>query len=67
MATAPSPLRTTAGTSAWVRPQTSWGIWFPEVEHQVPYTRFLDELAEAGYQWLELGPYGYLPTDHCST
>ncbi|MBP5941367.1 hypothetical protein [Streptomyces acidiscabies] len=25
--------------------------------------RATDELAEAGYQWLELGPYGYLPTD----
>jgi inosose dehydratase len=41
----------------------SWGVWFPEDEHQVPYTRFLDELAEAGYHWLELGPFGYLPTD----
>lgn len=29
----------------------------------MPYTRFLDELARAGYEWLELGPYGYLPTD----
>jgi sugar phosphate isomerase/epimerase len=38
-------------------------VWFPEDEHQVPYTRFLDELAEAGYHWLELGPFGYLPTD----
>lgn len=41
----------------------SWGVWFPEDEHQVPYTRFLDELMRAGYQWLEIGPYGYLPTD----
>ncbi|SNR40697.1 2-keto-myo-inositol dehydratase [Haloechinothrix alba] len=41
----------------------SWGVWFPSDEHQVPYTRFLDELAEAGYTWLEIGPYGYLPTD----
>jgi sugar phosphate isomerase/epimerase len=38
-------------------------VWFPEDEHQVPHTRFLDELARAGYEWLELGPYGYLPTD----
>jgi sugar phosphate isomerase/epimerase len=38
-------------------------VWFPEDEHQVPYTRFLDELVQAGYEWLELGPYGYLPTD----
>jgi sugar phosphate isomerase/epimerase len=41
----------------------SWGVWFPEDEHQLPYTRFLDELVQAGYDWLELGPYGYLPTD----
>ncbi|PRX45871.1 2-keto-myo-inositol dehydratase [Prauserella shujinwangii] len=41
----------------------SWGVWFPEDEHQVPYARFLDELVQAGYRWLELGPYGYLPTE----
>jgi sugar phosphate isomerase/epimerase len=41
----------------------SWGVWFPRDEQQVPYTRFLDELAAAGYKWLELGPFGYLPTD----
>lgn len=41
----------------------SWGVWFPDDEHQTPWNRFLDELAEAGYPWLELGPYGYLPTD----
>ncbi|WP_042391769.1 TIM barrel protein [Streptacidiphilus carbonis] len=41
----------------------SWGVWFPEDEHQLPYQRFLDELVQAGYDWLELGPYGYLPTD----
>lgn len=41
----------------------SWGVWFPEDERQTPYRRFLDELAGAGYSWVELGPYGYLPTD----
>lgn len=41
----------------------SWGVWFPEDDRQPPYARFLDELAAAGYEWLELGPYGYLPTD----
>jgi inosose dehydratase len=41
----------------------SWGVWFPDDEKQLPWDRFLDELAEAGYSWLELGPYGYLPTD----
>ena len=26
------------------------------------WERFLDEVARAGYRWLELGPFGYLPT-----
>ncbi|MEU2923534.1 TIM barrel protein [Streptomyces sp. NPDC007251] len=63
MATAPSPLRTVAGNLCLGSAPDSWGVWFPEDEQQVPYTRFLDELAQAGYTWLELGPYGYLPTD----
>jgi inosose dehydratase len=41
----------------------SWGVWFPDDPRQVPWRRFLDEVAEAGYEWIELGPYGYLPTD----
>ena len=41
----------------------SWGVWFPEDPLQVPWERFLDEVSEAGYDWIELGPYGYLPTD----
>jgi inosose dehydratase len=41
----------------------SWGVWFPEDEQQVPWRRFLDEVAQAGYRWIELGPYGYLPTE----
>ncbi|WP_299527574.1 sugar phosphate isomerase/epimerase [uncultured Streptomyces sp.] len=41
----------------------SWGVWFPDDPRQVPWERFLDEVAEAGYEWIELGPYGYLPTD----
>ena len=41
----------------------SWGIWFPDDPKQTPWHRFLDEAAEAGYEWIELGPYGYLPTD----
>ncbi|MFJ3672689.1 TIM barrel protein [Streptomyces sp. NPDC090106] len=63
MATAPSPLRTTVGNLCLGSAPDSWGVWFPQDEHQVPYTRFLDELAQAGYEWFELGPYGYLPTD----
>jgi inosose dehydratase len=41
----------------------SWGVWFADDPRQTPWQRFLDELAAAGYHWLELGPYGYLPTD----
>jgi inosose dehydratase len=41
----------------------SWGVWFADDPLQTPWDRFLDELASAGYTWLELGPYGYLPTD----
>ncbi|MEU4897195.1 sugar phosphate isomerase/epimerase [Streptomyces sp. NPDC044780] len=41
----------------------SWGVWFPDDDQQVPWQRFLDEVAEAGYEWIELGPYGYLPSD----
>ncbi len=41
----------------------SWGVWYPDDPRQIPWPRFLDELAAAGYRWLELGPYGYLPTD----
>lgn len=41
----------------------SWGVWFAEDPKQTPWDRFLDELSGVGYEWLELGPYGYLPTD----
>lgn len=41
----------------------SWGVWFPDDPGQVPWDRFLDEVAATGYEWIELGPYGYLPTD----
>jgi inosose dehydratase len=41
----------------------SWGVWFPDDPQQLPWSRFLDEVVEAGYEWIELGPYGYLPTD----
>jgi inosose dehydratase len=41
----------------------SWGVWFPSDPRQTPWERFLDEIREAGYEWTELGPYGYLPSD----
>ena len=41
----------------------SWGVWFPDDPKQVPWHRFLDEAAAAGYTAVELGPFGYLPTN----
>ena len=41
----------------------AWGVWFPDDPKQTPWQRFLDEVAQVGYEWIELGPCGYLPTD----
>lgn len=41
----------------------SWGVWFPSDDAQTPADRFLAEVSGAGYDWIELGPYGYLATD----
>jgi len=42
----------------------SWGIMEEvEVPKEYPYTRVLDEIAQAGYRGTELGPYGYLPSE----
>lgn len=42
----------------------SWGIFeFAGIAPRYPYTRVLDEIAGTGYTGIELGPYGYLPTD----
>jgi inosose dehydratase len=41
----------------------SWGVWFPSDPAQTPADRFLSEVSGAGYEWIELGPYGYLSTD----
>ena len=47
----------------------SWGVWFPDDPKQVPWHRFLDEAAAAGYTAVELGPFGYLPPtpNSCAT
>ncbi|GAB3181022.1 sugar phosphate isomerase/epimerase [Nesterenkonia halophila] len=61
-----TPVRAEDGTDSPVLIGTapdSWGVWFPEDPQQTPWQRFLDEVVEAGYHWVELGPYGYLPTD----
>ena len=42
----------------------SWGVWYPDgTPSGTPYPVFLDGAAQAGYEMLELGPDGYLPTD----
>lgn len=41
----------------------NWGVWFPSDPKQIPWERYLNETVEAGYEWTELGPYGYLPTN----
>ena len=41
----------------------SWGVWFPDDAEQTTPERFLAEVASAGYDVIELGPYGFLPTD----
>ncbi|MEN8650334.1 sugar phosphate isomerase/epimerase [Streptomyces sp. 21So2-11] len=64
MSTSPAPASVPALTRIRIgSAPDSWGVWFPEDPQQVPWERFLDEVAEAGYPWIELGPYGYLPTD----
>lgn len=42
----------------------SWGIYeFEGADQKYSYQRVLDEIAETGYNALELGPWGFLPTD----
>lgn len=41
----------------------SWGVWFADDPEQTTAERFLQEVSAAGYHWIELGPFGYLPTD----
>lgn len=42
----------------------SWGIYeFEGIEPPFTYTQVLDEIVATGYTGIELGPYGFLPTD----
>lgn len=59
---APQQATQAAGLRIGTAPD-SWGVWFPDDPEQVPWQRFLDEASASGYTWIELGPYGYLPTD----
>ena len=45
------------------RPRQLGGVVRGRPGQQTPWRRFLDEVAQAGYTRIELGPYGYLPTD----
>ena len=40
----------------------SWGVWFPSHEKQTPWYRCMDEMKVSGYMGIELGPWGYFPT-----
>ena len=40
----------------------SWGVAYP-TGNAVGWRQYLDEVAAAGYQGTELGPFGYLPKD----
>lgn len=41
----------------------SWGVDYAGDPRNPPWQRVLDEIVAAGYRYIELGPYGYLPTD----
>jgi inosose dehydratase len=54
----PDLSRLTLGTAP-----DSWGVWFPTDPHQVTWKQYLDEIAQAGYRYSELGPQGFMPQD----
>ncbi|WP_271986282.1 sugar phosphate isomerase/epimerase family protein [Pseudoclavibacter terrae] len=41
----------------------SWGVWNAQDDAQPSAAQYLREVAEAGFHWTELGPFGYLGTD----
>jgi inosose dehydratase len=51
-----SPSRIVVGNAP-----VSWGVYEADRPNP-PFARVLDEIAAAGYEGTELGPYGYLPT-----
>jgi inosose dehydratase len=40
-----------------------WGVWFPDDPKQIPWRTALAEMAEAGFEIMETGPFGYFPKD----
>jgi inosose dehydratase len=41
----------------------SWGVDFADAPKNPHWRLVLDEIRDSGYEWMELGPVGYLPTD----
>lgn len=41
----------------------SWGVDYADDPKNPPWKRVMDEIAEAGYRYTELGPYGFYPTE----
>jgi inosose dehydratase len=41
----------------------SWAVYRADDPDNLPWARFLDEVAAAGYRGTELGPTGWLPED----
>ena len=44
----------------------SWGVDDPKNPNLPAWATVLKEAAQAGYRSIELGPWGYLPTDPAS-
>ncbi len=40
-----------------------WGVWFDNDDKQIPPRQTMKEMAEAGFEILETGPWGYFPKD----
>jgi inosose dehydratase len=41
----------------------SWGVDYPDDPKNPPWQKVMGEIAQAGFAFTELGPYGYYPTD----
>ena len=41
----------------------SWGVYYSNDPTNIPWKRYLDEMASAGFRWTELGPIGYMSED----
>jgi inosose dehydratase len=39
----------------------SWGVHYPDDPRNEPWRDVLDGIAQAGYRWIELGPFDYMP------